>query len=159
MERRGAAERKSGVSENSELTDDEIRKLVTAGYEEGWRRSKLKLKDDEDAHETALLSGLLGRISGPNEWSSIPHEIAQAIMMETLPFKFSGSHAEGRLALIEYAVWREVPSQADAALVQRSVTAMVENMKNSGDTDFLLSVKKMPLPWIKLLPEGVLNSQ
>ena len=134
-------------------TADQIRATVAAGYEEGWRRAKRDGNDDEEAQETALASGLLNRAVGIDGWPSISPDMMAAMMMESMPFKFAGSKDECRRALIECAVWRERPEEANATLVQQAVTALAERMKTSGDDGLLASFRDSPMAWAQLLPE------
>jgi|GEM_PF-5475661 len=150
LQRRGAGQEPPVPSEPAALPPGEIRRTVAAGYEEGWLKSKSEGKDDEKALETALVSGLLNRLVGIDGWSAIAPEMVQAMMMETMPFKFAGSRDACRSALIEYAVWREHPVEADTAIVGRAVSSMAHQMEDSGSIELLESLRSI-MPWAAFL--------
>lgn len=147
LQRRNAKLEDPKSPEIATMTASDIRRIVSTGYEEGWRKSKSEGKDDNKALETALVSGLLNRLVGMDGWSAIAPEMVQSMMMETMPFKFAGSPDECRRALIEYAVWREHPDETDANIVESAVSSMAQQMKASGSTDLLESCRSSQLPW------------
>lgn len=151
--RRKTEQAESNLPKQAPMATSGIRDVVSAGYEEGWRRAKSEGKDDKKALETALVSGLLNRLVGVDGWFAIAPELVQAMMVEIMPFMFAGSPDECRKALIEYAVWREVPTEAHTELVQRSVTAMAEDLRTSGDADFLATLGSLPVAWTKLMSD------
>lgn len=130
------------------ISADEIRNKVTTGFNEGLQRAQLEGKDNAKVLEAALVGGLLNRLVGVDGWSSVGPIVIKATMMEILPFKHVGSSDECLQALAEYAVWCEMPNEADTDLVREAVIRFAEYIPAEDKNDFQAS----SLPWARLLP-------
>jgi hypothetical protein len=130
-----------------DVSESDIRKLVASGFEVAWQKAKQEGKNDEVACETALVGGLLNRIVRSEGWDSVSPTVVQSIMLETLPFKNLGSRDDSLDALVEYAVWREFPENANKAKIQFAVSIF----EDKADKGFVMGIKSSDFAWTKLL--------
>lgn len=146
LKRRGEI---AATAEQTQFSPEDLRVIADKGYAEGWSKAKARGKTDKQAHETALISTLLGRLQQEPGAPPISEQMVAALGMEVLPFNVI-SQEESSKAIIEYVVWREYPQQAEVEVVKRAINSGLNTMRETGGPDVVDGLLKGPFPWISL---------
>lgn len=128
-----------------------LRSAAAESYEDGWAKAKSMGKNDQQAHDMALVSVLFRRLQQDAPALPANKSTLDVLTMETLPFKVLSSD-QGKIAMTEYMVWREHPAEADEALIRNAIQNATETICLKPDGASLIeSLRTTPFPWVRLL--------
>lgn len=132
-----------------------LRQLLGELYDEFWASAKESGLSDEDCNQVTNMKVLLWRYDTDPAVNSMPHEEkTQVVKWESSPFNIL-TKGTGKLALIEYMVWKEYPAKANMKLVTAAINNLVSHLEKNNGNDLLDGFRKAPffawLPWKKFI--------
>jgi hypothetical protein len=136
------------------LSADTLRDEARRAYDHGWATAKEQGKDDDKAHETALVSVLLNRLRQDMPDLQITQAMIETLMLEMIPFNVVAPE-NGKRAIIEYVAWREHPMSADERLIASTVGDAITSIRARSDESFINNMRNTPYPWAKLIPQAI----
>lgn len=133
-----------------------LRQLAGEAYDEIRKGAKEKGLSDEDCNQVANIKVLLFRYDAYPEIKSLPlDEKTKVAQWEASPFNILPQRP-GKIALIEYMVWKEYPDKADMKVVTATINNLVSHLKQNNSDELLDGFRNAPffawLPWRKLIP-------
>ena len=132
-----------------------LRMLAEKTYDEAWAIANEKGLPDQSCHEAANINVFIRRYEAEPRAPNIPlDEMIKVAKWESSPFNLL-PHRHGKIALIEYIVWREYPDKADMEVVIAAIDNLVSHLKENNGDELLNGFRNAPffawIPWRKLI--------
>jgi len=132
-----------------------LRQLAGDAYDETWKDAEVNGLSYEDCKQGLNMKVLLWRYDCFPEITSMPlDKKMNVVKWESSPFNIL-TQRTGKMALIEYLVWKEYPDKANMKLVITTINNLVSHLEKNNGKELLDGFCNDPffswLPWKKLI--------